>query len=806
MLTAVEADQAFWDLAKVPRLPVLADLAWIQRKHPSEFKGIEDVEDHIRFVLSGDALFTFRGKSKGSLGFARLVDHRAAVVQLIPKRLDGRRVYQVLTAYTLTPGQVRRAIKEGSGAPGVNPGSSGHPEDVRPGLQGRPFEPASHRADHSTPGGRPRKVNPSAAEKRRQALRGVDASGSLEGVPKVMARRFQAKGYVKEEGGRWTLTKMGRAVMEGRIGAAGRGAVDLGGARYKAERAGGRKRAKGADLAAYMAGDGEILQRRIAKEERRYHEEEGDRLKAEWEARGAELAKEQAREARALAAVLGPSGKTHAVKIALEDRPFRRADLEALRAAGWILRPAGTVPARVGRTLPAELAWNPADELERLLGPRGEVRAVVIQSEGAFGEDLVRHLQADGYDVSPAPKGYRHGKARASNPEPSPELKRKVYEALKRLTPKGGATAEDLARKVKASPEEVEAVLARHEANGLAHRRSDVHSLFGAVWEAGMDTPGFFSGEEAQRPLPMFNPSGAKTRHRATPTATGDRPIPEDGPMSKTITGRKKAAGTSKGHPTPHPVPAAPKRAKKPARPTSRPRKGNPASELGKMTALLQRITGPGVNIEAGRGGTFVLEGKRAAVKRAAELLTKAKPKAGRWILESLQNIEDPEIRAQGVEAMAWLRLEDAPAHRLNPSDAEGLAKVWKAWTGTDPGQSLRVQVEEPRRYGLPPHVVLLGRVAWFATKSGEVKRFGVSGPYMVTDAQAKKVWLVSHKRHRFDLEPALIGYTARKPKFGDKATVEYVHAFEGRAHAVMDGQVGALTGTFRITPAGLEG
>jgi hypothetical protein len=159
-----------------------------------------------------------------------------------------------------------------------------------------------------------------------------------------------------------------------------------------------------------------------------------------------------------------------------------------------------------------------------------------------------------------------------------------------------------------------------------------------------------------------------------------------------------------------------------------------------------------------------------------------------------------------GASKGAAQRKPVRPAFRMNPSEDASLAKVWKAWTGSDPGQVLQIDVDEPRRYGLPSKVVMLGRVAWLATKDGKEKRFGASGPYMVTDGKAERIWLVSHQVQAFDLEPALIGYTARKPKFGDQNSVEYVHAFEGRAHAVMNGQVGALTGTFRITPAGLEG
>ncbi|HEX9082950.1 MAG TPA: hypothetical protein VF768_11770 [Holophagaceae bacterium] len=357
------------------------------------------------------------------------------------------------------------------------------------------------------------------------------------------------------------------------------------------------------------------------------------------------LAKEHQRHEKALDAVLGPRRKTHAVKLAREDRPFRREDLEAFQEAGWQIRSAGSVPAIVGKTL---AALNPSDDLTRILGPKGEVRAVVIQSVSPFGEDLVRALQEEGYDVSPAPRGMREAKA-AVNPG-----------------------------------------------------RNEVGQLV--------------TVEDTR-----------KSGHR------------QDGRMTKTTGRARKAASTSKGTPK-APVRADSGKAKKAARPNpSHPKKAQKAPK---------------------RGAT----------------MSAAKRKPGR------------------------------AAHRLNPSEEASLAKVWKAWTGSEPGQSLRLQVEAPHLYGLPSHVVLLGRVVWLATKEGKEIRFGVSGPYMVTDAEARKVWLVSHKGHRFDLEPALIGYLARKPKFGDRATTEYVHAFEGRTHAVMNGQVGALTGGFRITPAGLEG
>lgn len=307
-----------------------------------------------------------------------------------------------------------------------------------------------------------------------------------------------------------------------------------------------------------------------------------------------------------------------------------------------------------------------------------------------------------------------------------------------------------------------------------------------------MDLPGFFSGTEAQQPLPMFNPR--KAGQSGTVRDTRKEAPRHDGPMSTTTTGRKKAAATSKGHPSPRPVPAAPQRAKKPTRPTSL-KKANPTATPAQVK-LVDRATKATEKAYQVVGDAAQLRAHLAAIKAhlAAALALKGHKEGEAY--------HRNWAKTHGAE-MARL-MKQAP--RLNPSDAAGLAKVWKAWTGTDPGQSLQLQVEEPHRYGLPLHVVLLGRVTWLATKDGKETRFGVAGPYMVTDAAARKIWLVSHKAHHFDLEPALIGYTARKPKFGDRATVEYVHAFEGRTHAVMAGQVGALTGSFRITPAGLEG
>lgn len=249
-------------------------------------------------------------------------------------------------------------------------------------------------------------------------------------------------------------------------------------------------------------------------------------------------------------------------------------------------------------------------------------------------------------------------------------------------------------------------------------------------------------------------------RHGATRRDTGRAASPEAGPMRKKTTGRKKAASTSRGTKSLKPATGA----KKPSRPTSR----------TKAKTATKPATAP-------------------KVKAAAK--PKKKPTAARKAKAAAHSPKRAASRKPG-----------RPALSMNPSTAEGLAKVWKAWTGANPTKVIELGVTDAKRFGLPAKAVLLGRVSWFATKDGREEGFGEDGPLMITDATAKRIWLVSEKARRFDIDAALIGYLARKPKFGDRSAVEYVHAFEGKAHAAMSGQVGALTGSFRITPAGLEG
>ena len=150
-------------------------------------------------------------------------------------------------------------------------------------------------------------------------------------------------------------------------------------------------------------------------------------------------------------------------------------------------------------------------------------------------------------------------------------------------------------------------------------------------------------------------------------------------------------------------------------------------------------------------------------------------------------------------------------APKANPTKAtetarEALEQAWERWTGAKVGASLTLTL--PDRGDCPASVVMLGRVSELIAPTGAVKAFGETGPFMVTDGRMKRVWLIDGKGKRFDLDltRGLIAYLAKKHKFGDRAPVKYVHHFAGKAHAAMSGHVGELTGTFRLTPRGIEG
>lgn len=157
----------------------------------------------------------------------------------------------------------------------------------------------------------------------------------------------------------------------------------------------------------------------------------------------------------------------------------------------------------------------------------------------------------------------------------------------------------------------------------------------------------------------------------------------------------------------------------------------------------------------------------------------------------------------------ARARLSKTQAMRNAPhtSDTKGLARVWKMWTGTKPTKEISLHLDKLGKTLLPASMVLLGTVCTLVGTDGTVKSWDkASAPYLVTDATARRTWLLSEKLEAFDFNVSVISYLATKAKFGDTAATEYVHEFTRPARARMDGQTGTLTGSFQLTPKGIEG
>ena len=240
---------------------------------------------------------------------------------------------------------------------------------------------------------------------RRAKLQEIAATGSTEGMNARSINRFWEKGYLQESNGRITLTKRGKAVAAGKIGAAGRGAVDFDTANRAASRAGGQNTTGGhAARAAALYGSG------TRKE-----------TKAERLEREAEHKRHQAEESKQYRRIL----PGYALKIALSDgSSITREHLDDLTADGWQILPAGTVPAKVGRTLAGQEIsrdtaapfWNP-----EALGPTGKARAVIVWSHHQLDRNTVESFRAAGWDISSAPKRYREEPAPVKNPRKRPK-------------------------------------------------------------------------------------------------------------------------------------------------------------------------------------------------------------------------------------------------------------------------------------------------------------------------------------------------------------------------------------------------
>lgn len=465
---------------------------------------------------------------------------------------------------------------------------------------------------------------------------------------------------------------------------------------------------------------------------------------AELAAHGRSLAKAQAAEDQAEARILGPSGATRALKIAKPHGTFTPEDVRELAAAGWEVHPAGTVSAKTGLTLGAITPFDLA------LNPTPDLARVLGPQREARAVVLAHPEPVITSDTLHSFR--RAGFDVAAAPKRLREPRKasnpagpeqKVYQALVKAAKRGETpTADDLAELLKEPEERIGQRLSSLARQGLAHAVPG--GLFGAGWAPGAVQPGL-----------AFNPGGQKGAGAATAPKRGKEPGSMAKPKAKkpqtlTKSGRGAAAGKAK-----------------PARGTAS--KAAPRPDTPKVQPLRSK----GAD-------------RHRAVKVLEEVL---KPAPRR------RKAAEPKAKVESATVKVT----------FNPSTEGDVERVWKLWTGARPGQVLKVKVADPTGQ-LPVHVALLGRVSRFIQADGSLMDFGSSGPLLVTDGEASKVWLIHPKTQRFDVRPRIICYLARKPKFGDRGLVEYIHAFESSARARMDGQVGELTGGFRLTPRGIEG
>lgn len=214
----------------------------------------------------------------------------------------------------------------------------------------------------------------------REALRKIKASGSVEGINSRTVAVLERRGNIKGTADGWILTKRGESRLAGRLGNAANLTRMWEGKEREATLKAAKKGGKG------------IKATRATLEQRR--------AKAKKEMQ-TESQRAGARESKALASVLGPTGKANAVKIAREDGGiFTFHDVDAFEALGWKVEGAGSVSARPGAAAlrgVAPLHFNPAP-----LGPNGTARALVLI--GPINRETVMGLRRDGFDVTSAPK------------------------------------------------------------------------------------------------------------------------------------------------------------------------------------------------------------------------------------------------------------------------------------------------------------------------------------------------------------------------------------------------------------------
>lgn len=499
----------------------------------------------------------------------------------------------------------------------------------------------------------------------------------------------------------------------------------------------------------------------------------------EWEKDGAKLAKAQQAEDKAVARILADGA--HALKIAKPHGNFTPEDVQAFQHQGWSVHPAGTSPAKVGSSLKAReyVEVNPgADPMVKILGAELEARAVVIGSPEPMSLDTIEAWRRAGYDVSPAPKKLRQG-ARVN---PTPPVQRKLYEALKK-THGAPRSVEELATVAGIDPAEALASLGRLEALGLAHPSGQ--SLFGPLWAPGAPVRSLFQEppQPIQRGLFAMNPTSFHPSALRGIQAHIAAVLKKETGAAVEVTSRGEDKWTLDGA------------------------KADVTKAVRYLESFgLMRLESMEEDPEC---GTFAYLSSQKPKK------TRKNPSAENLPGRAPQSPTEPDTRrrrnaqAKGMARKTPKTPGKSARKATPPTDPEslrGLAAIWEKWTGAKASSAIELNLKGAK--GVPARVVLLGRLAKLITTGGQVQDFGELGPLLVTDAGMKRVWMVDEKARRFDLDmtKGVICYHAKKVKFGDRSTVEYVHAFQGKARAAMAGTAGELSGSFRLTGRGIEG
>jgi hypothetical protein len=440
---------------------------------------------------------------------------------------------------------------------------------------------------------------------------------------------------------------------------------------------------------------------------------------------------------------------------------------------------------------------------------------------------------------------------RKATPNPAAVQKR-VYDGLKRTARHGAVTVDELASTVRLDEQTTEQALHRLAKLGLAHETG--RSLFGARWSPGAPARSLF-----ENPAPLF---GSRERQMVYGDKYGGSRSGARADRVKALRAKARKEGTAKAEAARHAAYLATQEAQAEARERAREARTLAAILQGGAHAMkVARMDGRPFHRSDLEG--FVASGW--GVFPASTVSSKAGSGLPGWTPASLYlNPEDAITRALGRNGAAravvvastgtlsrgdvesWraagFDVSPAPARlrkvrpvfenprRKGPqgttareraaedggmkrtatprSEAKALARVRRRWTGEEPSKVLALKLDSiAAGLKLPDAVVLLGRVKAMVSPDGTAREWtDRRAPFLVTDATARKAWLLSEHHEAVDMQVSVLSYIAKKPKFGDSVAAEYVHRFARPARARLHGQAGTLTGNFRLTARGIEG